>query len=216
MSKPKFRPCAVGDRYGRLRVVELIAMPKNPRARCLCDCGQEVTRQRGALVRGVATSCGCVMKEKSPLLALLEAIKIETDDCIETPTCRLPLGYGVIRFDGRNERAHRVAYAFANGLAMADLTGVHVLHQCDNPPCVNPRHLKAGTHLDNMHDMFAKGRRQAAIGERASKAKLNAGQVIEIRRRAAAGEKDRPLAAAFGIGETSIRAIRLGKSWRHV
>lgn len=51
--------------------------------------------------------------------------------------------------------AHRVAFARANGFIPE---GASVLHRCDNPPCVNPKHLYAGTASDNMNDALARGR----------------------------------------------------------
>src|SRR5690606_32428514 len=50
-----------------------------------------------------------------------------------------PSGYGQFRMDGRPTGAHRVAYAVTRGDIPA---GLHVLHRCDNPPCVNPNHLE--------------------------------------------------------------------------
>jgi len=64
-------------------------------------------------------------------------------------------GYGKFSCGQVKRRAHRVAYEMYVG-PIPD--GMHVLHRCDNPPCVNPTHLFLGTHLDNMRDMEAKGR----------------------------------------------------------
>lgn len=55
--------------------------------------------------------------------------------------------------------AHRFAYMLATG---EDVRGWVVMHSCDNPPCVNPNHLKRGTQKDNVADMDAKGRRVVA------------------------------------------------------
>lgn len=65
-------------------------------------------------------------------------------------------GYGRIKSQGRQMFAHRISFSYAN--PDFDLS-LFVLHHCDNPLCVNPGHLFAGTHLDNMRDMVSKGRK---------------------------------------------------------
>ena len=77
-------------------------------------------------------------------------------------------GYGRFCLNGRQVGAHRVSWILTNGLIPE---GQHVLHHCDNPPCVRPEHLWLGTALDNAHDRQAKGRgvrpRQKGGGRRA-------------------------------------------------
>jgi len=64
-------------------------------------------------------------------------------------------GYGCLRLLGRTAAAHRVAWMLQNGPVPA---GCGVLHHCDQPKCVRPEHLYAGTQGDNMRDMVAHGR----------------------------------------------------------
>jgi len=64
-------------------------------------------------------------------------------------------GYGVVRVGGKNELAHRVAWATLHG---GELPSKSVLHRCDNRRCVRPDHLFLGSQADNIHDMLAKGR----------------------------------------------------------
>ena len=79
------------------------------------------------------------------------------DDCIEWEGSRFPRGYG--RAPG-GKYAHREAFFQAYGFYPPV-----VRHRCDNPPCVNPAHLVAGTQLDNLQDMFDRGRARRARGK---------------------------------------------------
>lgn len=63
-------------------------------------------------------------------------------------------GYGNFLFPN-GTKAHQFAWDLANGPRPR---GVLVLHRCDNPPCVRPRHLFLGSLADNVDDMIAKGR----------------------------------------------------------
>lgn len=78
-----------------------------------------------------------------------------TGHCWLWTGCRNDDGYGVVRFNGGMCKAHVVAWFLTNGLIP---DGLDVLHECDNPPCVNPDHLFLGTNADNCRDRQAKGR----------------------------------------------------------
>lgn len=97
------------------------------------------------------------------------------DDCWEWTGARFEKGYGAFKFMGKIARASRVAYTLYIGEIPNEL---HVLHQCDNPPCVNPNHLWLGTHIDNMRDMIKKGRQRIGV-EKEIKYKLTEEQKKE-------------------------------------
>uniref|UniRef100_A0AAU6W1N0 HNH homing endonuclease n=4 Tax=unclassified bacterial viruses TaxID=12333 RepID=A0AAU6W1N0_9VIRU len=122
-------------------------------------------------------------------------------------------GYGRASVGGKSYRAHRVAYAKANGLDPATMGGV-VMHLCDVPSCVNPDHLKLGTHRANMDDMLAKGRQPK--GEKKRLSKLTAAQVSEARVRYKRGCPTygaTPMAAAFGVSVSTLCKALRGETW---
>lgn len=75
-------------------------------------------------------------------------------------------GYGKFQYPTDNGqvhiRAHRWAYQHFIGSIP---TGLHVLHICDTPSCVNPNHLWLGTNQDNVDDRQVKGRGVKVWGE---------------------------------------------------
>jgi len=76
-------------------------------------------------------------------------------------------GYGIIRKSGVSLIVSRLAASVYKGF---DITSnLFVLHRCDNPPCFNPEHLFIGTPLDNIRDMFEKGRAYQGDGKHCTK-----------------------------------------------
>jgi len=77
-----------------------------------------------------------------------------TTACHQWAACTIK-GYGRFGVGAKMIRSHRVSYEIHRG-PIPD--GLCVLHECDNPTCVNPQHLFVGTHQDNADDKMAKGR----------------------------------------------------------
>jgi hypothetical protein len=91
-----------------------------------------------------------------PLAWLLQTIKIETDECIIWPFMKNKKGYGGIFYNGKQVNVSRVVLHLHNGFDLA--SPLLVMHSCDNPPCVNKRHLSPGTDAQNRHSASSKGR----------------------------------------------------------
>ncbi len=91
---------------------------------------------------------------------------------------------------------------------------VLVAHGDGNPANNRADNLRWASYRDNEADKRAHGR--ALIGERHHQAVLSAEQVREIRQRRSAGESGASLAREFGVTPTTICAIHLRKSWRHL
>lgn len=125
-------------------------------------------------------------------------------------------GYGMIQEGAKGSKhllAHRLSYTIHKGPIEQ---GLFVLHSCDNRSCVNPAHLRTGTQSENILEAFSKGRKTnpVAYGEAATSSKLKADDVHYIR--AHPDMRHTELAKMFGVKPNTIRAIRLGRTWRTV
>lgn len=81
------------------------------------------------------------------------------DECWGCSGARTGKGYGAIQEGGKKSPmilAHRLSYELHNGPIP---NGMVVMHSCDNPPCVNPMHLRVGTQSENIIEAFIKGRK---------------------------------------------------------
>lgn len=85
------------------------------------------------------------------------------DECWPWMGTRLRPGYGVMQVSGKRVRATRVSWSLHNGAPFPQ--DRIACHSCDNPNCVNPAHIWAGTHSENTRDMIAKGRHPKMRGQ---------------------------------------------------
>jgi hypothetical protein len=186
------------------------------------------------------------MKEhrKRPLAdRFWEKVQKGTDsDCWPFIGTRNNKGYGMFqqKIDGAHGKrlAHRVSYELNIGPVP---NGLFVLHRCDNPPCVNPRHLFIGDRSDNSRDMYSKGRwsmdpskrvpppricgdkhhlrrhpEKVMRGELAKNAKLTDDLVRQYRAQLASGKALRQLARETGLARKTLMHMRDRVTWRHV
>jgi hypothetical protein len=90
-------------------------------------------------------------KRKPPIVRFLKFVRFVENGCWLWSGFRVPNGYGLFSPGGREHSvyAHRWAYQHFVGPIPQ---GLEVAHRCGEPGCVNPMHLGAITHRENLFD----------------------------------------------------------------
>lgn len=133
-------------------------------------------------------------------------------------------GYGRL-WDGERVRdTHRLSYELFVGLVPA---GLDVLHRCDRPGCVEPRHLWCGTQAENNADRDAKGRngggwknaghcRSSEVrGERHPRSKLTEDEARMLKGLMLGSGRVviSDLAREYGVSASLLYGLRDGRNW---
>lgn len=139
----------------------------------------------------------------------------QKNDCWNWIGSKIRTGYGQFKSNKKIVLAHRFSWELHFGKIPQNKPCV--LHHCDNPKCVNPRHLFLGTQADNVEDMINKGRDNKARqkGEDNANHKLTVSQIKEIR--SLKGKlTQKEIAKMFNVYHTTIEKIHNNKTWKHV
>ena len=140
---------------------------------------------------------------------LARAVAAHTDECIIWPFAKSSAGYGTIFFNGKYQNVHRLSLTMAKGAPPTPTqVAAHLAGACHNPSCINPKHLRWATEIENAADR--KIDNTHLVGERNGASKLTPKQVSAIR-----GD-DRPaneIALDYGVSVRNVGMIRSRSSW---
>lgn len=96
---------------------------------------------------------------------LAGAVRDPATGCLEVTCYRDRRGYGVVGAGEHKRKAHRIVMTVLFGVPYVDAPAPVTRHLCDNPPCVNPLHLRFGTQAQNVRDSVEAGTHRSLLME---------------------------------------------------
>lgn len=187
------------ERWKRYGDPQGVRPPHPPRDICsVDDCGKPV-KARGMcsihyqrwLRNGDAS---IVRKPRGRVLPFfMDHVGYQGEDCLEWPFASEPSGYGKVWYEKRNWNVHRLMCYLTYGPAPSRS---HVAaHNCGNPACFNPNHLRWATPQQNAADKVLHG--TAGRGEKNPMARLTE-QAVRFNPRS-------PVSGAAGRSRSALR-----------
>jgi hypothetical protein len=145
-------------------------------------------------------------KHGEPLAYLLSVLHVRQKDCIIWPYAKAR-GYGKVLYDGFIWSANRLVCFLVHGEAPSDKH--EAAHECGNPSCINPGHIRWATPTENAYDK----RKHGTHDRCGRKPILNIHEVRYVR--AMAGQKSQSeIASDLGVYQGTVRAILMGKTYK--
>lgn len=146
--------------------------------------------------------------------------EVQENGCREWQASLTKDGYGqlsnrAIENEFSIKGAHRLMFQLVNDFPLTSRAQV-VMHSCDNPRCIEPKHLSMGTQRENMQDCVAKGRRINVRGEDHVLAKITEDDVRLIRALEGNGMTVSEVGYLFDMGQSNVSRIRNRQIWKHV
>lgn len=183
------------------RICSVDGCDKTARVRGLCASHYDRLRRRGT-TESAQTAKG------EPLRFLSEVVlKFRGEECLPWPYNKHDRGYGMIWLDGKPCRVTRIVCEHFHGVP-AD--GAHAAHNCGNPNCCNPYHLRWASVSENQMDRVAHDTHQR--GERHPNhllSEADAREIKELRGRVS----QTILAQRFGVSKWQVSKIQRGLAW---
>lgn len=124
------------------------------------------------------------------------------------------MGHGYIWFNGGNRLVHRVSFEHYHGPIPEDRNTIR--HLCNNPKCVNPKHLACGTHQDNMDDKVKAGRQSRQPGDSHPGVKWTDAQCQKAIYLYESGKKMNDISKMLGVEYSTIHAVCKGLQRKHL
>lgn len=154
-------------------------------------------------------------RTEGTILRFWKRVKVRSkDECWEWIGRVDKHGYGRIEREGTDVLASRIAMEIKLGRSLTSKECS--LHSCDNPACVNPKHLWLGSQGDNMKDMVKKGRSSRLPGESNGKSRFKTQEILRMRKLFDSGKRIIEIAREYKTAQPVINRIVHRKRWKHI